>query len=120
LGKWEERTIEEGSSTMKIVINADVGGFSLSDKAIERLLELGYSKEETEKDKIREECKHMGRKYSGLRGIPRDHPLLVKVVEELGSEANGDYATLCIVEVPDDVEWTIEEYDGSEWVAERA
>jgi hypothetical protein len=48
----------------------------------------------------------------------RSHPLLIRVVEELGTEANGDCAKLKIVEIPDDVEWSIEEYDGNEWVAE--
>jgi hypothetical protein len=105
---------------MKVVINADYGGFSLSDKAIEQLLELGYSKGEIEKNKIPEGDKyHIGQKYWGLRDIPRNHPLLVKVVEELGSEANGDCATLRIIEIPDNVEWVVEEYDGSEWVSEK-
>lgn len=51
-------------------------------------------------------------------GIARDDPALVRVVEELGAKANGEYAELRIVEIPDDVEWQIEEYDGSEHVAE--
>lgn len=50
--------------------------------------------------------------------IERDDPVLVQVVSELGSEANDRYAELEIVEIPDDVEWQIEEYDGREWVAE--
>ena len=52
------------------------------------------------------------------RDIPRDDKLLVQLVEELGMDANGDCADLKIVEVPDGTEWTIEEYDGREWVAE--
>lgn len=51
--------------------------------------------------------------------IPRDDPILIQVVEELGEEANGIAAELKIVEIPDDVEWVIEEYDGKEWVAEK-
>lgn len=49
----------------------------------------------------------------------RDDPVLIQVVEELGPKANGKHASLKIVEIPDDVEWQIEEYDGSEWVAEK-
>jgi hypothetical protein len=52
------------------------------------------------------------------RDIARDDPLLVRVVEELGSQSYGRHAELKVVDVPSDVEWTIEEYDGSEWVAE--
>jgi hypothetical protein len=50
----------------------------------------------------------------------RSHPAVVQVVEELGpEEASADFASLKIVEVPDDVEWIIEEYDGAEWIAEK-
>lgn len=50
--------------------------------------------------------------------LERFDPVLVQVVEELGVEANGSHAELKVVEIPDDVKWTIEEYDGIEWVAE--
>jgi hypothetical protein len=49
----------------------------------------------------------------------RADPLLVQVVEELGEFADGRHAELKIVEIPDDVEWQIDEYDGLEWVAEK-
>lgn len=51
--------------------------------------------------------------------IPRDDAALVQVVEELGDAANGKHAVLTVVEIPDDVNWYIDEYDGSEHVAER-
>lgn len=51
--------------------------------------------------------------------IPRDDPDLVRVVEELGEEANGSCSKLSVVVIPDGVEWTVEEYDGNEHVAER-
>lgn len=44
---------------------------------------------------------------------------LVKVVEELGEEASGRCAELAVVEIPDGTEYTIEEYDGLEHVAEK-
>ncbi len=53
------------------------------------------------------------------RDMNRDDPILVQVVEELGRKANGVYATLKVVEIPDGVEWQIEEYDGAEWIAEK-
>lgn len=56
--------------------------------------------------------------YSG-RDVDRDDPDLVAVVEELGAKADGAHAKLKVVDVPDDVEWEIDEYDGIEWVSEK-
>lgn len=54
------------------------------------------------------------------REVARDDPYLVQVIEEMGAEeASGRYAELKVVEIPADVDWTIEEYDGAEWIAER-
>lgn len=53
------------------------------------------------------------------RDVARDDPYLVAVVEELGDAASGRHANLKVVDVPDDVNWYIEDYDGLEWVAER-
>lgn len=55
----------------------------------------------------------------GGEDISRNDPILIQVIEELGDAANGDHAELAIVEIPDDVEWEISEYDGSEHVAEK-
>jgi hypothetical protein len=52
------------------------------------------------------------------REIPRDDADLVAVVEQLGAAVDGRHAKLAVVEVPGDVEWEIEEYDGRECVAE--
>jgi hypothetical protein len=52
------------------------------------------------------------------RNIARDDPHLVRTVLDLGDRANSRFSELAIVEVPGDVEWKIEEYDGREWVAE--
>ena len=87
---------------MKIVINAHTGGFSLSDSAVALYQELTGELLE---------CQG--------RLLCRDDPKLVAAVETLGFDANGDYANLKIVEVPDDVIWTINEYAGSEWIAEH-
>jgi len=51
--------------------------------------------------------------------LARNDPILVQVVEEMGDKAWGRYAKLAIVEIPDDVQWIIEENDGMEWVAEK-
>lgn len=49
----------------------------------------------------------------------RDHPLLVRLVQEMGEAANDRYAKLRVVEIPDDVDFQIEEYDGNEHIAEK-
>lgn len=40
-------------------------------------------------------------------------------VEKLKEKANGECASLFVVKIPCDVEYTIEEYDGKEWIAEQ-
>jgi hypothetical protein len=116
---------------VKVVINSCFGGFSISRKAVEKMREWGneYALYETLPG---ERWKDTGEINDGgllsrwdsyyLRGeagqIPRNDPHLVRVVEELGKDANGACAKLKIVEIPDDVEWEIAEYDGSEHVAQ--
>lgn len=107
---------------MKVVVNRCFGGFSLSKKAIERLAEIGNEiaiEEMNRSDFGKKKC-------FGMYGFEFDHnhkhrtdPDLIKVIEELGEEANGSCADLEIVEIPDDVEWEIDEYDGRERIAEK-
>ncbi len=70
-----------------------------------------------------EERRAFNEKYASQtwydRDVERDDPVLVQVVEELGEKADGRHAGLGIVEIPNDVEWVIDEYDGLEWVAEK-
>lgn len=49
----------------------------------------------------------------------RSNPLLIKVVDELGERANGACAQLNIVEIPDGIEWEIDNYDGNESINEK-
>lgn len=86
---------------MKIVINACYGGFGLSKEALALFNERS------------------GAVVTYDFNIKRDDPILVEVVEQLGEAADGDYAELKVIEIPDDVQWQIEEYDGNEWIAER-
>jgi len=51
--------------------------------------------------------------------IPRDDKNLVKVVKKLKEKANDKYANLKIVKIPDNIKWTIGEYDGMESVEEN-
>ena len=43
---------------------------------------------------------------------------LVECVETLGEKADGYCAELKVVEIPDDVNWEIDEYDGLESIHE--
>lgn len=89
---------------MKIVINRCYGGFSLSPAALLHYVVRGGKLEDG--DDI------------GYSIEDRSDPILVGVVEDLGVAANGYGAMLKVVEVPDDVKYTIENYDGVEHVAE--
>ena len=111
---------------MKIVINTRSGGFALSDEAFSMLLNRkGIEFETVEGNFVTHFYrKGMADKNEGYLDYRqdefcRDDADLVAVVEALGSKANGDYAELKIVEVPDGVNWYIEDYDGMEHVAER-
>ena len=111
----------------KIVINTCFGGFGLSHEAI-----VGYSTL-AGLNLLAVEGTHFrlcGYDYyrNGVEApenywshyeIERDDPNLVFVVESLGEKANGRHAELKVVSIPADVDWYIEDYDGSEHVAER-
>ena len=84
---------------MKVVINGCYGGYSLSDEALAYLGIPGGSRYAYDDD--------------------RTNPKLVECVEKLGEAASyGLGSSLYVVEVPDDVKWTITEYDGVEQVEE--
>jgi len=54
------------------------------------------------------------------RTIDRTDPDLIRIVEEMGSDAaSSRHADLIIIEIPDDIEYVIEEYDGREHIAEK-
>ena len=55
--------------------------------------------------------------FSG--GYERTDPVLVEAVENLGKKANGSHAFLSVVEIPDGVEYEIENYDGRESIHEK-
>lgn len=86
-----------------VVINACYGGFGLSDHAIQEYKKMAGITDPDFYD----------------RDIARDDPYLVKIIKELGIAANSRHSNLKIVEIPADIEWTVEEYDGTEWVAEK-
>lgn len=115
----------------KVAINRCWGGFGLSNKAFERLLELkgiGYERVEAKHkfhgddfDYFKEGMVGEDDGYLSYHDYnnQRDDPQLIQVIEEFGEQANGWAAEIVIVEIPDDVEWHIDEYDGMEHVAEN-
>ena len=85
-----------------VVINDCYGGFGLSNRAAQEYKRLAGITDPSFSD----------------REIPRDDPYLVQIVRELGSAANGAHSNLKIVEIPGDVDWIVQDYDGAEWIAE--
>lgn len=133
---------------MKIVINRCYGGFSLSNKAVSRLAELNgkkayhfnrdYTNKKTTYIPIKnEDDKSMfadtfsvpnpndftekelwDKYYITCRPDDRTDRLLIQVIEELGKDANGSCAKLEVIEIPDGVEYYIDDYDGIENIHE--
>ena len=132
---------------MKIVINVCFGDYGLSIEAMKRLIELKspaiealdidtyFGKEHKDK-RLKEwmsRSKDVGDGYindtfgsslfkDGIfynynRSIRTD-PDLIRVVEEMGKDADGCFAELKVIEIPDGIEYEIEEYDGNEHIAE--
>lgn len=96
---------------MKILINTNYGGFSLSEAVYEKLNIPwdGYGFLQNEDLGIDSED------YYAYRADER----LIAVVEELGLEKSGRGSDLGIVEIPDDCTcWYIDNYDGAETVRE--
>lgn len=87
---------------MKIAINKDYGGFSLSEEAYEYLgipwdgFGFAYSSDDM-----------------------RTRPELIECIETLGTaRASGPLACVAVIEIPDDVDYYIDDYDGIETVEE--
>ena len=114
---------------MKVAINCCFGGFGLSDAAFEKLLERKGIEFEKSAEAHTLGITHYYRK--GMMGQNegylshyeftdnRGDTDLIAVIEEMGvEEASSKYAEIRIVEIPNDVDWHIHEYDGMEHVAE--
>ena len=114
----------------RVAINRCYGGFGISNKAFEALLErkgIAY-------EKVPAKWPIRGDDYdyykAGFAGVDENYLSeytfyedradrdLIAVLEDMGKEAWGWAAEIEIVDIPDDVKWHIHDYDGMEHVAE--
>ncbi len=125
---------------MKLVINDCYGGFGLSPLAIKRIAELqgrpayffknNLSIEDTKYTSITLEEAQKERLFFSAFDIPNPNEVFTSsdnwyTMTDKEKQDHNDlykkhqFASLKIVEIPDGIEYEIEEYDGSEWVAEK-
>ena len=125
---------------INIAINTRVGGFRLSAKAIKRLAELegkecfffvcqSFNKyvqvniEDIGDSRFYaySDCSLDSKNYISAHDYKRDNPKLIQVINELGDEVNTRFSSIKIVEIPEGVDWEIEEdSDGTEVVREKS
>ena len=128
---------------MKVVINSCYGGFSLSNFAYKELLRRkgkecyfynwefgkGYYRIDENPDEyfcVIVTTEDYGEFTTKIEhsvyyrdGEIRTDPDFIAMIEEFGSEkCGGKYSKLKIVEIPDDVNWEINDYDGIETIHE--
>jgi hypothetical protein len=113
---------------MKVVINQDFGGFGLSNLAFEKLLQrkgIAFEKSKSSEFGMSHYFRagHLNEDDFYLSEYDfyesRNDADLIAVVEELKTLANSQFSSLKIIEIPDDIEWEVHEYDGREHVAEK-
>lgn len=133
---------------MKVAINKCWGGFGLSNEATMMIVDAGFPLEGYDFDPKKElhyktvrtakELKNgwtiygsekplhttlvkNGKAYyaGSIEDKLRSHPILIKVIEKLGKSANGQFANIEIINIPDDVDFEIDDYDGQESIHEK-
>ena len=103
---------------MEVIINRRIGGFNLSEKAEELFYQVVKNNKTYGIDNFADFKSLIY--YSVDSYKIRNNKELVRIVKELGEEANGWGCKLKIVNIPDDVDWIILEGDmGFEQVAEK-
>ena len=109
---------------------AEVNEWEQDNKYIKEFIETGKWNNSLDKDDIWNlslDAKYLGeKKFYGYGyvdgfegGYERNNEILARVVKELGNLANGEHANLEVVEIPDDVDYYIDEYDGIESIHEN-
>lgn len=102
----------------EVVYNACYGGYGLSRKAAERLVQLGFEPADIDMKEQDKRPSVFGYTYNPDQNeLPRHDLRLVQVVKELGKEASGNFAELKIARLSSN-KYRIDEYDGNESVIE--
>jgi hypothetical protein len=131
---------------MKVILNKCYGGFSVSNEAYMKYAEKSgiklYCYGPAEKPNVYTKIdssdmdvwytffkKDFGdivrvddvewNEYLRLDRESRTDPILIEVVEELGEKANTNFSHLVVVDIPDGLDYVIDEYDGYETLHER-
>ena len=129
---------------MKVILNKCYGGFGVSEKAyrlyakkkgIDLYLYASYGNgdrkiEHDDGSKIvyyftkdfGEEVnlqKEDWEYHLYLESAHREDKELIECVEELGKDANGRFANLVVVDIPDGMKYVIDDYDGWETLHEK-
>lgn len=133
---------------MKLVVNKCYGGFGLSPIAIIEYLKLKgkecffYKKNYDDKlyhrvelhkassydvtltkdygETVKDDWKYFESDYFYYGNVERNDPDLIKAIETIGEKkSSGSLSNLKVVEIPDDIEWKIDDYDGIETIHEK-
>lgn len=110
---------------MEIVVNRCFGGFGVSRKAVEFMAEKGNEQAKAELDKILsgEGGSYFDSYYGYSKKFSSEYnrtdPDLISAVKTLKGEANSRFSELEVIEIPDDIEWEIDNYDGMETIHEQ-
>ena len=100
---------------MKVVINAEYGGYNLSNTVLKMYLErtnTPYTTSYQSGDYYSYDCIIVDDNPFTEDCISRRDPVLIEILEEIGWVDRG----LKIVVLPDFASYSIGEYDGREWI----
>lgn len=121
---------------MKVAINKCYGGFQISREGYEWLIKnkawkvtdynksgRGYEDDTAQLVKTRDyKTKEWNGDYYLVhdRSGPeiRTNPDIIEMIETLKTSVNTSVSKLQVIEIPDGIDFEIEEYDGIEWIAE--
>jgi len=118
---------------IEIVINKCFGGFSLNNTVAKILKEKGveitfigefFSDGSGPKESFGDESHHLSNDDFGIESHNynawRADKRLIEAIEQIGeNKSGGSLAEISIVEIPDSIEWSIDEYDGIESIHEE-